>query len=133
MTLGDEALAARNALAAKYFPQEWAAVVGRDGASKKRQQLRQRAEAEQLLETLRARGACCESCRSFNTKPPFGVSAKAVCDADSDFHGYTEAVPNGLCIQFSQPVAQATATHQDSTSAATPPPPQNPAPKASIA
>lgn len=49
----------RDALAAKYFPREWARVATALGKSKQRQRLRQQAEAQQFLEQLRVNGANC--------------------------------------------------------------------------
>jgi hypothetical protein len=60
----------RSQLAANLLPREWAAVANKPGASKKRHQLRQMAEAEQRMKELRAAGAKCATCRSYRANGP---------------------------------------------------------------
>lgn len=84
----------RSRLAAELFPREWAAIANKPGASKKRQQLRQRAEEALKLRDLRGQGASCATCRNFQTR---GGPGKPWCEADSDFQGYPVALPDGLC------------------------------------
>jgi hypothetical protein len=88
----------RDALAAQLFPKEWAAVAAKAGASKKRQQLRQRAEHVDAVNALRAKGASCASCVGFRPTPSAaGLKFAHHCTAESDFHGYVEARADGLC------------------------------------
>ena len=90
----------RDALAAKHFPDEWADAKDLLGGSKRLQKLRQRGEYMERTAALRASGASCANCRSFNTRPVFGLNMKATCDAQSDFYGYVEARPDGLCVRW---------------------------------
>lgn len=96
------ATTARDALAAQYFPDLWAKVATRPGASRQRQQLRQRAEHAQQMEQLRAAGASCASCRSYRTDsaPGFPDGFGPWCEIESDFHGTTRATPDGLCRKY---------------------------------
>ena len=93
--------AERDALAARYFPREWAAAATKPGASKKRQQLRRNAEMAQERDRLRASGARCAICRSFVASDPPSLRGHGPwCRAESDFNGYTAARPDGLCLLF---------------------------------
>jgi len=89
----------RSLLAAKMFPQEWAATQTKRYASRARQRLRQRAEREVAYETamapLRDKGASCATCQHFERMPM--TLNKMHCDLHSDFWGYAEAKPDGLC------------------------------------
>ena len=89
----------RDALAAKHYPKEWAAVANRPGASKKRQQLRQRAEHAEHRVSLQHQGASCASCNGYREAPQ-GIGFAHQCDADSDFYGSAEAKANGLCHRW---------------------------------
>ncbi|MGR0185486.1 hypothetical protein [Azospirillum aestuarii] len=93
----------RSRLAAELFPREWAAVATRPGASKKRQQLRQRAEAELKLRGLRASGASCATCGSYRTSDPTPGMKEPWCAAESDWKGFVRANPDGLCIHHHAP------------------------------
>jgi hypothetical protein len=90
----------RDALAAKHFPKQWAAVSGKVGASKSRQQLRKAAERADMFLQLKAEGRSCATCVAFNDHPPASVSFDAVCDADSDFHGYVGTKADSLCYRW---------------------------------
>lgn len=85
----------RSQLAAKMFPREWARVATASGASKARQKLRQRAEAEVQLRALRATGASCVNCSSYERRP---MGKEMRCAAESDFYGDVIAKPDGLCL-----------------------------------
>ena len=93
----------RSRLAAEMFPREWAAVASRPGASKKRQQLRQRAEEEVKLNDLRASGASCATCGSYRTADPTPGMKGPWCAAESDWKGFVRAKPDGLCIHHHAP------------------------------
>lgn len=97
----------RDALAAKYFPREWASVATALGKSKQRTKLRQRAEAAQKIEALAAAGCNCGNCGSFSVTHAWGDS-RTYCGMDSDFHGYALVQPNELCSRWYAKVAQAT-------------------------
>ena len=93
----------RDELAAKHFPKEWAAVATKTGASKKRQQFRQRAEHAEIYDFLRSAGASCRSCNGFSRSPfHAGTTAKYICELDSDFYGSVEAKAGGLCHRWSE-------------------------------
>lgn len=85
----------RDALAARMFPQRWAAVANQTGerARRTRHNLRRQAETKQELDRLRDAGASCASCTSFARHPDHG----RICEAGSDFHGYQLAKAEGLC------------------------------------
>lgn len=87
----------RSQLAAKLFPREWATVANLPGASKARQKLRQRAVTEVKLRALRAAGASCATCRSFEKRDPTPGIKGPWCSAKSDWEGYVLAKPNDLC------------------------------------
>lgn len=87
----------RSRLAAEMFPAEWAKVASLPGASKRRNYLRHRAEVEKTLRALRAAGASCATCRSFERRPH---GKEMICAANSDFHGYQITGPDGLCARF---------------------------------
>lgn len=92
----------QRALAAEMFPREWA-VASQVAHSRRRhnrlKSLRERAIRAVALQPLQAEGKSCASCANFS-KAPAGLSIVHVCDADSDFHGYAEAKPDGLCVWF---------------------------------
>lgn len=94
--------AERDARAATMYPREWAAAISRTGpaASKKRQQLRRNAEMEIERSKLRATGACCGNCRSYEhgSNP---LQPKRFCGALSDFHGYVTPPADDLCLKWS--------------------------------
>lgn len=89
----------RSALAALMFPQQWAAVAQLPGASKRRQQLRKRAEHAVALQALRGAGARCLTCRAFRRDPMFPGHG-TWCDTHSDFHGYQAATGDDLCLSY---------------------------------
>lgn len=93
--------AERDALAAKLFPREWAAVAMRLGASKKRNQLRKRAEEKAARDAAIAphiaAGHCCGNCNEFEPYPGPGNKDRFICAMDSDFRGYAIARADGLC------------------------------------
>jgi hypothetical protein len=90
----------RSAEAARRFPHEWAKWSGQTGktASRRRQQLRQRAETEGILEVLRRSGASCRTCRSFDPTPACGIPN--VCLAQSDYYGYVTTKASSLCTAY---------------------------------
>lgn len=90
----------RSQLAARFFPKEWTLAISGSGkrASKKRQQLRQRAVAEVKLRELRAAGASCANCGSYQTK---GGAGRPWCEAESDYYGFVSAGAGGLCVLWS--------------------------------
>lgn len=90
----------RDALAARYFPVEWARCVNLSGASKRRQKLRKQAEDAQLLEQLRVCGSRCDNCGSFSTREIPGMDKKPHCERYSDFHGVAFVDPDGLCTMW---------------------------------
>lgn len=87
-------------LAAAMFPAEWAAASRATGkrAQNRRRSLRRQAEYESAMVPLRAAGRSCGSCDSFE-KAPFPTKGM-ICDAESDFHGYTRAEATGLCPRW---------------------------------
>lgn len=95
----------RDALAARMFPREWAAVEHKVGASKKRQQLRQRAEQEvvwrKVKAELDAKGATCGNCRHCSPYP-MSRNGELSCDLDTDFHGYAIVKPTHVCARWSE-------------------------------
>lgn len=94
--------AERDALAAKMFPAEWARVANVTGATNARQKLRRRAEDAVKLRELRATGASCATCSSFQSASGMHLSIANYCAAESDFHGYVEAKAGGLCLHHRQ-------------------------------
>lgn len=92
----------RDALAAKYFPTEWAKAQ-LPGKSKKRNQLRNAAEHMQKKDALRAQGASCANCSSFRpTSYSPTVKGGSWCAAESDFYGYSLTKPENLCHRWTQ-------------------------------
>lgn len=92
----------RSQLAIRLFPREWAKANAKiRGASKARNNLRKRAEYHVQREALRATGAACATCRYFSPWPGPGPKGRMICDVGSDFHGYQEAKPDGLCLSYS--------------------------------
>jgi hypothetical protein len=88
----------RDDLAAYMFPKEWARVVLMAGATKKRQQLRKRAEQQVIFDQFLAAGRSCASCCHFEFADAVN---KMTCAMGSDFYGYQIAKANGLCLDWS--------------------------------
>lgn len=89
-----------DALAASMFPRLWAEAERLTGRKRRerRRSLRRRAEYEAAMIRLREAGRSCATCSSFE-KAPFPAKGM-ICDADSDFHGYTKAEATGLCPRW---------------------------------
>ena len=91
----------RDALAARYFPQEWARVATKAGASKARQKLRRAAEDVVVLDALRAAGARCETCRSFMIGTTASKNSQSPwCTAHSEWNSYAIIDPDDLCVRW---------------------------------
>lgn len=88
----------RDDLASYMFPKEWARFVLRPGATKKRQQLRKRAEQQVIFDRLFAAGRSCASCRHFEFTSAIN---KTTCAMGSDFYGYQIETADGLCVDWS--------------------------------
>lgn len=87
----------RDALAAQFFPAEWAKAITQTGkkAQNRRHILRRRAEYEAAMVPLRSAGQSCAGCVSFQSGPP-GIGGK-ICAVESDHAGYVRAEVSGLC------------------------------------
>ncbi len=83
-------------LAAHLFPVQWARAVAGPHASKKKRQLRQRAQAAQKVAALSAAGHTCGDCAAFHATGPCG----AYCELDTDFHGYARTTADDLCPRW---------------------------------
>ncbi len=89
----------RSQLAAQMFPIEWARVATKPGASKKRQQLRQRAERECRLREIRNTGASCASCWAYRLQP-MSLDEQWICEMGSGGGAYQIANANDLCLSY---------------------------------
>lgn len=102
MTAANEIeLADERALAASFYPDEWAValmITGKRGGHR-RADLRKRAIADAIMIPLRNVGASCSNCSSRLRNP--GMTKGLFCDMDSDFHGYMPTAPNALCSRWS--------------------------------
>ena len=87
---------ARDALAAKHFPDVWARIAHAPGKSKVRQLYRRRAEHVEAVMQLRAEGKSCASCSSFERKG----AARSACLMDSDFRGEVCVSADNLCHRW---------------------------------
>jgi hypothetical protein len=87
----------RDALCEKYFPQKWAGIKDAVGKSKARNNLRKAAGYAAKNDKLRAAGASCANCSSFNATGACG----SYCDRDTDFYGYALTKPDDLCAKWS--------------------------------
>lgn len=65
---------------------------------RQRKRERDRLLYEARIAPLRAAGACCGNCVSYRRGEAINIGRdKHYCDADSDFHGYTVAMADGIC------------------------------------
>lgn len=92
----------RDALAAQMFPEAWAAVATLPGASKKRQQIRKRAEERQAMTALQATGARCGNCEHYEEIPTPGNKGRMHCSMQSDFDGWALTFETSLCLDWSK-------------------------------
>lgn len=102
MTAANEIeIADERALAANFYPEEWAValiITGKRG-NHRRAELRKRAIADAIMIPLRNAGASCSNCSSRLRNP--GMMKGLFCDLDSDLHGYMETRPDALCSRWS--------------------------------
>ena len=102
--------AARDALAAKHFPNQWAAIASAPGKSKARQKYRRDAERAERREVLRRDGHSCADCSCFNRKQPSsyqGTKHKTWCGFMSDFHGYVFVDASDICSDWTPTIVTA--------------------------
>ena len=95
-------LASERALAAQFFPEQWAealTITGKTGG-RRRAGLRKAAIAEAIMIPLRLSGESCSTCASRLRNP--GMMKGLFCDLDSDFHGYAVTQPDALCSRWSK-------------------------------
>lgn len=91
-----------DAAIAQRWPREWAAAndPARTGNSKRRNKLRKQYAEALDLAALRKTGARCGNCEHFEAR---NVHVDhAVCELLSDFHGYTLADADGLCLKHAR-------------------------------
>lgn len=106
--------AQRTQLAQHLFPEEWARMeetLRGERRRRKRQALRNRAEWEVVMMTLRNRGATCATCLSAtkpsHLNPPSDHTRSIRCDILSDYYGDIFMRPEDLCTRWKAKEADA--------------------------
>ncbi|HKD47244.1 MAG TPA: hypothetical protein VKB67_06130 [Rhizomicrobium sp.] len=88
--------------AAQMFPAEWERANSRpNGSGEARRKLRERVKLTITLQTFRAQGATCDSCKHFKPDPA-SSTGMMICGFRSSSKGYVFTSEDNLCSDYAR-------------------------------
>jgi|SRR5215469_1609410 len=95
-------IAQLDGLAAQMFPAEWERANSRSsGSAEARRNLRERVKVTLTLQTFRAQGATCDSCKHFEPYPA-SSTGMMICGFRSNSKGYIFTSEDKLCPDYAR-------------------------------